>query len=158
MKTDPTDNGGLFVGRRPGTRPVRYRALPERGTAARRMVDEFLAVLLLLGEVVIALLFWGPLPVLWLWVGGQIKGASDSVGAAILVAFAGLMFSLLVGLMAMRRLDQAWILVRRAAGHDQRTGKIGIVFAVTCAIGATAFGIWFLLINGPGSVTQSGGG
>ena len=31
MKTDPTDTGGLFVGRRPGTRPIRYRALPERG-------------------------------------------------------------------------------------------------------------------------------
>ena len=25
MRTDPTDNGGLFVGRRPGTAPIRYR-------------------------------------------------------------------------------------------------------------------------------------
>jgi hypothetical protein len=158
MKTDPTDTGGLFVGRRPGTRPVRYRALPQRGTRRRRVLDEFVAGLLLLGEIVIALLFWGPLPVFWLWVGGQIKGASDSVGAAILAAFAGLMACLLLGLVGMRALDQAWILVRRAAGHDQRQGKIGLVFAVTCVIGATAFGIWFLLINGPGSVTQSGGG
>jgi hypothetical protein len=158
MKTDPTDTGGLFVGRRPGTRPVRYRALPQRGTAGRRVFDEILAALLLLGEVVIALLFWGPLPVFWLWVGGQVKGATDSVGAAILAAFAGLMACLLLGLVGMRTLDQAWILVRRAAGHDQRTGKIGLVFAVTCVIGATAFGLWFLLINGPGSVTQSGSG
>ena len=29
MKTDPSDTGGLFVGRRPGTRPVKYRRLPE---------------------------------------------------------------------------------------------------------------------------------
>ena len=36
MKTDPTDTGGLFVGRRPGTAPVRYRALPERGSESRQ--------------------------------------------------------------------------------------------------------------------------
>src|SRR3954447_14965897 len=158
MKTDPTDTGGLFVGRRPGTRPVRYRALPQRGTRRRRVIDEILAGMLLLGEVVIALLFWGPLPVLWLWVGGQIKGASDSVGAAILAAFAGLMACLLLGLVGMRALDQAWILVRRAAGHDQRQGKIGIVFAVTSVLCTIAFCIWFFILHGPGSVLQSGGG
>jgi hypothetical protein len=158
MKTDPTETGGLFVGRRPGTRPVRYRALPKRGSPARRVFDEALAASLLLGEVVICLMFWGPLPLLWLWVGGHVKGATDNVGAAILAAFAGLMACLLIGLMGMRRLDQVWILVRRAAGHDQRQGKIGIVFATTCVLGATGFGIWFLIINGPGSVLQSGGG
>ena len=158
MKTDPTDNGGLFVGRRPGTRPVRYRALPQRGSAGRRAVDETLAALLLVGEVVVCLLFWGPLPLLWLWVGGQVKGATDNVGAAIVAAFAGLMACLLLGLVGMRMLDRAWILVRRAAGHDQRQGKIGVVFAVTSVLGTTAFCIWFFLIHGPGSVLQSGGG
>jgi hypothetical protein len=158
MKTDPTDNGGLFVGRRPGTRPVRYRAMPERGSPTRRVVDEVLAALLLAGEVVICLLFWGPLPLLWLWVGGQVKGASNNVGAAIVVAFAGLMACLLLGLVGMRYLDNVWILVRRAAGHDQRMGKIGIVFAVTSVIGASVFALWFFVIHGPGSVLQSGGG
>jgi hypothetical protein len=158
MKTDPTDNGGLFVGRRPGTRPVRYRALPERGSATRRAVDEVLAALLLAGEVVTCLLFWGPLPLLWLWVGGQVKGASNNVGAAIVIAFAGLMACLLLGLVGMRYLDNVWILVRRAAGHDQRMGKIGIVFAVTSVIGASVFALWFFVIHGPGSVLQSGGG
>ena len=28
MRTDPTDTGGLFVGRRPGTAPVRFRGVP----------------------------------------------------------------------------------------------------------------------------------
>ena len=50
MKTDPTDTGGLFVGRRPGTRPVKYRALPERGSdSAARRRDGWLAVGLLAG-------------------------------------------------------------------------------------------------------------
>ena len=39
MRTDPTDNGGLFVGRRPGTRPIKYRALPQRGDDRRRRID-----------------------------------------------------------------------------------------------------------------------
>ena len=158
MKTDPPDKGGVFVGRRPGTRPVRYRALPVRGSPTRRAVDEVLAASLLAGEVVICLLFWGPLPLLWLWVGGQVKGATNNVGAAIVVAFAGLMACLFLGLIGMRYLDNAWILVRRAAGHDQRMGKIGIVFAVTSVIGASLFALWFFVIHGPGSVLQSGGG
>src|SRR3954453_14772017 len=157
MKTDPSDTGGLFVGRRPGTKPVRYRGVPQRGGGTRRVIDEILAAALLVGEVVICLLFWGPLPLLWLWVGGQVKGATENVGAAILAAFAGLLACLLVGLVGMRMLDNAWILVRRAAGHDQRQGKIGIVFAVTSILGATAFCIWFFIIHGPGSVLQSGG-
>ncbi len=44
MRTDPADNGGLFVGRRPGTAPVHFRALPERGSerapAHRRLARE----------------------------------------------------------------------------------------------------------------------
>jgi hypothetical protein len=158
MKTDPTDNGGLFVGRRPGTRPVRYRELPQRSTGGRRVFDEVLAAALLVGEVLICVCFWGPLPLVWLWVGGQVKGATENIGAAIVAAFAGLMACLLVGLVGMRYLDNAWILVRRAAGHDQRQGKIGTVFAVASVIGAAGFAIWFFIINGPGSVLQSGGG
>lgn len=34
--TDPTDTGGLFIGRRPGTKPVRYRTAPEAPTGPRR--------------------------------------------------------------------------------------------------------------------------
>ena len=90
--------------------------------------------------------------------GGQVKGATDNVGAAIVAAFAGLMACLLLGLVGMRMLDQAWILVRRAAGHDQRRGKIGAVFSVTSVLGTSAFCIWFFIIHGPGSVLQSGGG
>ncbi len=43
MRSDPSDNGGLFVGRRPGTAPVRFRTLPERGSEPRQRVDGSLA-------------------------------------------------------------------------------------------------------------------
>ena len=55
---------------------------------------------------------------------------------------------LLLGLMALKRLDYAWILVRRAAGHDQREGVIGRIFMICCMIGVPIFGVWFLFFSG----------
>lgn len=150
MRSDPSDTGGLFVGRRPGTAPVHYRSPPTRGSALRRRMDGSLAGLMLAGIVVLCVLCWGPIPLACLWIGSQIDYLTGSVSLGILIAFAGL-FALLFGALAlMRRLDAAWILVRRAAGHDQRTGVLGRVFAITAAICATVFAFWFLVIHGPG--------
>ena len=66
MKTDPTDTGGLFVGRRPGTRPIRYRALPRFRGALRQRVDRGMALGILGLMVVVNLLYWGPFPVAWM--------------------------------------------------------------------------------------------
>ena len=151
MKTDPTDTGGLFVGRRPGTRPVRYRSLPERGSGRRRAFDQSLAWAILALMFVVNLSFWGPLPVGWLWIASQVQYLTDSVSAGILAGFAGLMGTLLVGLIALKRLDVAWILVRRAAGYDQRQGRLVPIFAATCIVGTIAFTFWLLIVEGPGS-------
>jgi hypothetical protein len=156
MKTDPTDNGGLFVGRRPGTAPVHYRHLPARGSAARARVDAGIAFLLLAMMVLISLMFWGPIPAGSLWVASRVQYWTDSVSLGILVGFIVLLFVLLLGLVILRRLDETWILVRRAAGHDQRTGIMSRVFAYTAIAGAAIFTVWFLLINGPGSSSFSG--
>ena len=150
MRTDPTDNGGLFVGRRPGTAPVRYRALPKQGTARRRAFDRLLAATILVFMGLVAVCFWGPIPAAWLWVCGQINFRTGSVFFAIFIAFLGMLLTLLAGLAVMRALDQVWILVRRAAGYDQRTGMIGPVFAFAAIVGVTLFTLWFLLLAGPG--------
>ena len=71
MKTDPTDTGGLFVGRRPGTAPVRYRHLPERGSRARARFDAGVAALLVAMMVFVSLLFWGPIPAGALWLASR---------------------------------------------------------------------------------------
>ena len=151
MKTDPTDTGGLFTGRRPGTRPIKYRETPKYAGERRQRFDRGVAAMLLGLMIFVNLLFWGPLPVAWLWVGSQVDYATGSTFLGIVVAFFGLLFTLLVGLMISRRIDIMWILARRAAGFDQREGTIGRVFAVTAVIGATIFFTWLLLINGPGS-------
>jgi hypothetical protein len=155
MRSDPSDNGGLFVGRRPGTAPVRFRSLPERGGDLRQRFDGSLAGLMLAAMTFLSLLCWGPIPIACLWLGSQADYLSGSVSFGILFAFIGL-FTLLFGTLSiLRRLDAAWILVRRAAGHDQRTGALGRIFAITAAVGATAFVLWFLFLHGPGSSSMS---
>ncbi len=158
MRSDPSDNGGLFVGRRPGTAPVRFRKLPERAGDLRRRVDGSFAGMLLAAITFISLLCWGPIPVACLWLGSEADYLSGSVGLGILVAFAGLFVLLFGALSLLRRLDNTWILVRRAAGHDQRTGVLGRIFAVTAAVCGIIFAIWFIVIHGPGSSTFSGSG
>lgn len=158
MRTDPTDNGGLFVGRRPGTAPVRFRALPKRGSDARRRVDGSLANTMLAGMVALSLLCWGPIPLGCLWVGSRINYLTGSVSFGIFAAFVALFAFLFGALYLLRRLDHAWILVRRAAGHDQRTGALGRVFGATAVVCGLAFAFWFVVIHGPGSLTQPGNG
>src|ERR1039457_2648152 len=137
--SDPSDNGGLFVGRRPGTAPVRFRALPSRGGDLRQRFDGSLAGLLLAAITLLSLLCWGPIPLACLWIGSQVDYLSGSVSLGILVAFIAL-FALLFGaLLVLSQLDHAWILVRRAAGHDQRTGAMVRIFGCTAAVCGIAF-------------------
>jgi hypothetical protein len=157
MRTDPTETGGLFAGRRPGTAPVHFRGVPKRGSEMRQRVDGSFAGLLLAAIIFLSLMCWGPIPLACLWLGSEADYLSGSVSVGIVVAFAAL-FALLFGTLAvLKRLDQAWVLVRRAAGHDQRTGILGRVFAVTAAVCAVGFVIWFVVIHGPGSSEISGG-
>lgn len=159
MRTDPTDNGGLFVGRRPGTAPVRFRTLPQRGSDVRQRVDGSIASFMLAAITLLCLLCWGPIPLACLWLGSQANYLSGSVSLGILVSFIAL-FALLFGALSlMKRIDGAWILVRRAAGHDQRTGVLGRIFAATAAACAAGFLLWFLVIHGPGTglVVRGGG-
>src|SRR5215213_8832473 len=83
---DPTDTGGLFVGRRPGTRPVRFPDVPRDAMRAPG-ANKALAWFLLFVEMLLCVTVWGPQPALALWFG------------TLAIA---------------RRVDHAWKLVRRA--------------------------------------------
>ena len=150
MRTDPTDNGGLFVGRRPGTAPTRYRALPERGSRWRRRRDAHrwptgsLALM-----VVLNLLFWGPIPAGALWVASQVQYRTDQRRLGHPARASRAARALFAGLAVLKRLDRAWILVRRAAGIDQRVGVLGRVFATPRSSARSASPSWLLLHRRP---------
>jgi hypothetical protein len=146
---DPTDTGGLFIGRRPGTAPVRYnRAAPS--SERRRAADNLLAHGLLAIEVLLCLSLFGPQPLGWLWIGSQVDYQTGYVTAGIATILVGCLASLMLTMAVAKRVDHAWKLVRRAAGHDQERGALERIFATSVAIALVAFAVWFLIIEGPG--------
>ena len=148
-RNDPTDTGGLFIGRRPGTAPVHYRTPPEHGSARRRRADAVLAAAVLALEALLVLSAWGPQPVGWLWVGSQIDYRTGSVFLGITVAVLGIVATLILTLVLATRLDHLWRLLRRAAGHDQREGALGRIFMVTAIVAALGFTFWLVVLQGP---------
>ena len=148
-RNDPTDTGGLFIGRRPGTGPLHFRGAPERGGRRRQRIDGVLAAALLVAETLLCLSVWGPQPLAWLWIGSQVDYLLDSNMLGIVVAFLGILVSLFVTLSLASRLDRVWRLVRRAAGHDQREGALARIFGASAVIALVLFAVWFLVIEGP---------
>jgi hypothetical protein len=148
---DPTDTGGLFIGRRPGTRPVRLPAGAKPSEGARQRADKTFAGFLLVVETLLCISVWGPQPLFWLWVGSQADYLTNSVEVGIITAFIGMLLTLFLTLALARQVDHAWKLVRRAAGYEQERGALERIFVIALLIVATGFWFWFIVLNGPGS-------
>ena len=150
-QNDPTNTGGLFIGRRPGTAPLRYRERPVPSGPGRRRLDAILAAGILVVETLLCSTLWGPQPAAWLWIGSRIYHETNSIGWAILIAFGGMLATILGTLGLAMRLDRLWKIVRRASGHDQQSGALERIFVISMAVAGIAFAFWFLVIQGPGS-------
>jgi hypothetical protein len=153
---DPTDTGGLFIGRRPGTAPVRYRQVAP-SSERRRAADNLLAHALLAVELALCLSLFGPQPLAWLWIGSQVDYLTGYVTAGIATIMLGCLAALMLTMAGAKRVDHAWKLVRRAAGHRQDRGALERIFATSVALALVIFTAWFLIIEGPGpSLAPSG--
>jgi hypothetical protein len=146
---DPTDTGGLFIGRRPGTAPARYRAVEPR-SERRKQADGLLAHGLLAIELLLCLSLFGPQPLAWLWIGSQVQYLTGYVTAGIATILLGCLASLMLTMALAKRVDHAWKLVRRAAGHRQQSGALERIFAASVGIALIVFAFWFFVIQGPG--------
>ena len=147
---DPSDTGGLFIGRRPGTAPVRYREDAEPSGPRRQRMDRLLAAGLLLVETLLCLSLFGPQPLAWFWIGSQVEYQTGFVTAGISTIMIGCLASLMLTMVAAKRVDHAWKLVRRAGGRRQERGMLEIIFAICVGIAVVCFTVWFLFIEGPG--------
>jgi hypothetical protein len=98
---------------------------------------------------VASLALWVGAPVLWLWIGGRIQGASGSVGAAIGVALVGFVVTVLLFVPLLGWLGRLHADARAARGLDDlgRAALEGVV-VVSAGIAAVAFAIWFLFLAG----------
>jgi hypothetical protein len=129
---------------------MRYRERkPGDAPPARRRIDGVLAAGILIVETLVLATLWGPQPAGWLWIGSQVNYQTDNVAFGLLVSFAGMLATILGTLAIAMRLDRAWKLVRRAAGHDQKEGMLERIFVASMIVGGTAFAIWLLIIQGP---------
>ncbi|MDQ3587291.1 MAG: hypothetical protein M3375_02930 [Actinomycetota bacterium] len=149
-RNDPTETGGMFIGRRPGTAPVRTREARGRSGGPRQRFDRVLAYGLLAIELAMCLSLFGPQPLLWFWVGSQVQYLTGFVTAGIGTIMLGTLASLMLTMAAAKRVDVGWRLVRRAGGHEQERGALEHIFAISVGVAVVAFTVWFLVIEGPG--------
>ena len=147
---DPSDTGGLFIGRRPGTGPVRVREGAVRGSERRQRGDRVLAAGLLALEALLCLSLFGPQPLAWFWIGSQVEYLTGYVTAGITTILLGCMASLMFTMILAKQVDHAWKLVRRAGGRKQERGALEIIFATCVGVAVVGFGFWFFVIAGPG--------
>lgn len=66
----------------------------------------------------------------------------------MVLALALAVSGIFLALRGLRVLDQAWILVRRAAGVDQRSGVLGRIFLGTTIVVLPIFAYWLIFIGG----------
>jgi hypothetical protein len=129
---------------------VRFRDLPEDTGQRRRRADGLLAFALLGLELVLCLSVFGPQPLFWFWAGSQVQYLTGFVTAGISTIMLGCLASLFITLALAKRVDHAWKLVRRAAGHRQERGALERIFAAAVIVTLIVFTIWFFVIQGPG--------
>lgn len=146
---DPKSTGGMFLGRRPGTAPVRLPVRPGQASGRRRALDSALAAAILVVEALLAFSLWGAQPFGWLWLSGQVEYHSASSDLALVVFFGGVFGGLILSLVALKRLDHAWKLVRRAAGHEQAGGALERIFVVSFVVSLVLYAVYFLFVADP---------
>jgi hypothetical protein len=92
---------------------------------------------------------WLGTPLVWLWIGSQIQGSTDSVGLALLVMGIGLLITVLVLASLLSRLSQVHRSIAIARGHDDPGHRmLESVMITTAGIAIVVFGVWFLLFAG----------
>jgi heme/copper-type cytochrome/quinol oxidase subunit 2 len=107
-----------------------------------------LLLLIMLGG---GLLLWVGVPVAWLYVGSQVQGKTNSLGAALAVMFVGVLASIFVIVPTLGWLNGKHIELREARGLESHGNTaLEAVMTISAVVAVVAFGIWFFLIEGPG--------
>ena len=96
-----------------------------------------------------SLVLWLGTPLLWLWVGSQIQGSTDSLDLALLAMAIGVLITVtvLAGLLSrMSRVHRSIVIAR---GHaDPGHHMLELVMIAAAGVAIVVFGVWFLLFAG----------
>lgn len=96
---------------------------------------------------------WIGTPLLWLWVGSQVQGATQSLGAAFAAAFVGAVVTVICLASVLAKLSDVYRGNRNARGLND-TGHVVLeaVLVVSAGLTVVAFLIWFFLLSGANPV------
>jgi hypothetical protein len=110
-------------------------------------------LLLLVIMFVGSLVLWVGVPVAWLWIGSQVEGATQSLGAALGVAILGVAVSIVLIVPALGWLNRLHEELRVARGFESH-GQTALeaVLVVSAAVALTAFVVWFFVFSGSSPV------
>jgi hypothetical protein len=111
------------------------------------------AVLVVLIMFIGSLVLWIGTPLLWLWVGSQIEGHTESLGAAIGAMFIGVVVTVAALSSVLVWLSNIYRGNRRARGMDD-PGHLVLegVLVVSATLTLIGFVIWFFLFAGASPV------
>ena len=107
------------------------------------------AVLVLLIMVIGSLVLWIGAPLLWLWVGSQIEGATASVGAAVGATFLGAVMTIVLVAAVLAKLSNVYRANCLSRGLDDPGHFVlEVVLVVSAGVTLAAFVIWFFFLAG----------
>ena len=111
------------------------------------------AMLVLLIMFIGSLGLWVGTPLLWLWVGSQIQGSTQSLGAAIGTAFVGVVLTIALLALLLAKLSNVYRANCQARGLDD-PGHLVLegVLVVSAGVTLAAFVVWFFFLAGANPV------
>jgi hypothetical protein len=108
-------------------------------------------VIVLLIMVVGSFVLWLGVPLGWLWIGSQIQGETDSLGAALGATMLGATITIVLLAFGLGWLNVKHEELRAARGLEyHRTTTLEGVLVVTAGFAVVGFTIWFLFFAGIG--------
>jgi hypothetical protein len=111
------------------------------------------ALLVVLIMFIGSLGLWVGTPLLWLWVGSQIQGATASLGTALSVMFVGVVASIALVAILLAKLSEVYRANCLARGlNDPGHLVLEGVLVVSAGLTLVAFVIWFFLFAGSSPV------
>ena len=116
--------------------------------AARAGISGLILIVIMLGG---SLLLWIGVPAGWLYLGGRVEGATNSLGAGLAVAMLGAVVSILAIVPGLSWLNRKHAELREARGLESH-GQTALeaVMTISAVIAVIAFALWFFIIAGPG--------
>jgi hypothetical protein len=111
------------------------------------------AVLVVLIMFIGSLGLWVGTPLLWLWIGSQVQGATDSLGVALGVMFIGVPATVMLVASLLAKLSNVYRYNRRARGMED-PGHLVLegVLVVSAGVTLTGFAVWFFFFAGTSPV------